>query len=177
MGYSSHYDEWRSVSELIDKSVEVDEHEHEASSSFLHQELAYRIKSSLSSSRKSSPEVRIEVPFDKNVFDEGLRAKAREVDCAVKGNKQYTISSYDDLDDLLGKNWHVRGLNPAGDCCYPILDTICFYICRRRPLIEYTPMPGEEGNRKLEQKQGFVLVFLFVRGDGLSHNLKSMYKS
>ena len=83
--------------------------------------------------------MRIEVPFDKRVFDEGLRAKAREVDRAVQGNKQYSISSYDDLDDLLGKNWHVRGLNPAGDCCYPILNTIRFYLRRRRSLVEYTP--------------------------------------
>ena len=117
------------MSELVKKSIEVAEHhEQDASSRFLHQELAYRIKSSLISSRKSSPEVRIEVPFDENVFDEGLRAKAQEVRCAAKGNKQYTISSYNDLDDLLGRNWHVRGLNPAGDCCYPILDTIHFYI-------------------------------------------------
>lgn len=165
---------------MIDKSAEAHVHEQDASSIFLHQELAYRIKSSLSSSRKSSPEVRIEVPFDKRVFDEGLRAKARdsEVDRAVQGNKQYSISSYDDLDDLLGKNWHVRGLNPAGDCCYPILNTIRFYLRRRRSLVEYTPSQGDqEGNRKVEQKQGFILVFLFVRGDGLSHNLKSMYKS
>ena len=121
--------------------------------------------------------MRIEVPFDKDVFDEGLKAKAREIDRAVKGNKQYSISSYCDLDDLQGKNWHVCGLNPAGDFCYPILDTIRFYLRRPRPLVEYTPSQGEEGNRKVEQKQGFILVFLFVRGDGLTHNLKSMYKS
>ena len=53
------------------------------------------------------------MPFDKKVFDEGLRAKPREVDHAVQGNKQYSISCYDDLD---GKNWHVHGLNPTGDC-------------------------------------------------------------
>ena len=168
VGYSSHYDKWQSVSELVDRIEEADKHELHASSSFLHQELAYRIKSSLSSSRKSSPEVRIDVPFDKDVFDKGLKAKAREIDRAVKGNKQYTISSYDDLDDLLGKNWHVRGLNPAGDFCYPILDTIRFF-----PLVEYTPSQGEGGNRKV----GFILVFLFVRDDGLSHNLKSMYSA
>ena len=87
------------------------------------------------------------------------------------------ITQYQDLDDLLGINWHVRGLNPAGDCCYPILDTIRFYIRRRRALIEYAPLPDESKSKKVEQKQGFILVFLFVRGDGLSHDLKSMYWS
>ena len=99
------------------------------------------------------------------------------MDCTVKGNKLYTISCYDDLDDLLGKNWHIRGLNPASDCCYPLLDTIRFYIRRRRPLVEYAPISGPgDGTRKVEKKQGFILVFLFVRSDGL-HDLKSMYKS
>ena len=67
VGCSSQY-EWRSVFELVDKAVEVNKHEQDAS--FLRQELAYRIKSNLSCSRKSSPEVRIELPFDKKVFDQ-----------------------------------------------------------------------------------------------------------
>ena len=69
VGYSSRYNEWRSVSELVDKAVEVDQHED---AFFFHQELAYRIKSNISCSRKSSPEVRIELLFDKRVSDEGL---------------------------------------------------------------------------------------------------------
>ena len=171
VGYSSSYDEWRSVSELVDKAIGVEEDIPFS----LHEELASRIKASLSSSRKSSPEVKIEMPFDKQLFDKGLRTKAWEVDCTVRGNKLYTISCYDDLDDLLGKNWHIRGLNPAG---YPLLDTIRFYIRRRRPLVEYAPISGPaDGTRKVEKKQGFILVFLFVRGDGLHHDLKSMYKS
>ena len=93
------------------------------------------------------------MPFDKQLFDKGLRIKAQEVDCTVKGNKLYTISCYDDLDDLLGKNWHIRSLNPAGDCCYPLLDTIRFCIRRRRPLVEYAPISGD-GTRKVEKKQG-----------------------
>ena len=69
VGYSSRYNEWRSLSELVDKSVEVDEQDA-SSSSFLHQELAYR------SSRVGS----------KCPLSRGGRAKAREVDYAVKGN-------------------------------------------------------------------------------------------
>lgn len=114
-------------------AAEAYERKQDASSSFLHQDLAYQFKSSLSSSRKSSPEVRIEVPFDKKV----LRAKVQEVDRAAKGNKQYNISSHDDLDDLSGKNWHVCGLNHSGDCCYPILITIRFYL-HPRSIVEYT---------------------------------------
>ena len=36
-----------------------------------------RIKASLTSSRKGSPEVKIEMPYDRGLFEEGLKAKVK----------------------------------------------------------------------------------------------------
>ena len=39
---------------------------------------------------------------------------------------QYSVASYTDLVSILEKNWYIRGLNEAGDCCYVILEMVCF---------------------------------------------------
>ena len=172
IGYSSRYDEWRSASEVVQK-------EHVVEPFSLHKELASRIKTSLTSSRKGSPEVKVEMPFDRGLFEEGLKAKGQVVG-KIRGNVQYSISSYADLDSVLGKNWHLRGFNPAGDCCYPILETIRFYIRQRRPLVEYIPLSktqDERNTQRVVKNQGYVLVFAFVRADGLYGNLQSMYET
>ena len=108
-----------------------------------------RIKASLTSSRKGSPEVKIEMPYDRGLFEEGLKAKGQVVG-KIRGNVHYSISSYADLDSILGKNWHLRGFNRAGDCCYPILETIRFYIRQRRPLVEYIPLSKTQDERNTQ---------------------------
>ena len=79
-------------------------------------ELGTRIKSALNSNRKGSPLVRIDMPFDSIEFDGGLQrfgTKKR----FVKGVQRYSISSYQDLNTLLGASWHYRGININGDFC------------------------------------------------------------
>ena len=48
----------------------------------LHQELAIKIKSSLIRTRKGSPEVKIEMCFDKLLFDQGLKTQGTLKECA-----------------------------------------------------------------------------------------------
>ena len=76
IGYSAGHDEWRPVSDIIDKPMKQDTP---------HAELASRIKSSLTRSRINSPEVRIEIPFDKGLYDSNasLKAKGKEVKIEV----------------------------------------------------------------------------------------------
>ena len=108
-------------------------------------------------------------------FDEGLKAVGREVG-KIRGTMHYSISRYADLDTILGKNWHLRGFNLAGDCCYPILETIRFYIRKRRPLVEYIPLsktPNERNTQRIIGDQGYMFVFSFVRKDGLYDDLQS----
>lgn len=174
--YSSRYDEWRPSSDIIDKRTLV--MNEDSGSLRLHDELASRIKSNLSSSRKNSPEVKIEMPFDKGLYDSSasLKAKGREIE-VVRGVTHYSISSYSDLIPILGKNWQLRGINEAGDCCYVILETVRFYLRRRRLQVEYIPdLASEHGTRRIEKEQGYLLVFMFIRGDGLYSDLCNMYQ-
>lgn len=79
----------------------------------------------LNSSRKESPVVRIDMPFDRIEFNGGIRMCGKEKRC-VRGIPHYTISKYEDLNGLLGSNWHYRGININGDFCYVVLNTVEF---------------------------------------------------
>ena len=63
----------------------------------------------LNSSHKD-PEVRIEMPIDRILFDGGLKQQGHYL-TMTHGHTLYTITKYSDLDNLLGKGWHIRGLN------------------------------------------------------------------
>ena len=49
-------------------------------------------------------------------------------------------------DDLLGRNWHFRGLNANGYYGYAVLDTIDFCIRKCRALTEYIPPQVKGGD-------------------------------
>ena len=138
IGYDSEYDEWREPEDLVQLgSPCVMSEEYD-----LHQNLALKIKSLLVSSRRSYPVSRIDMPFDKATFDEGLRANGH-VSKTVRGAKHYRITCYSELAPLLGHNWHYRRLNIAGDFCYVILETVNYYLYQRRPMVHY--IPNEHG--------------------------------
>ncbi len=136
-------------------------------------ELASKIKSSLKGGRKESPIVNIRIPFDMDIFSTGLQFYGKKKR-SVRGVERFTISKYQDLDRVLGENWHFRGINVNGDFCYAILDTIEFYIYKRRALKEYIPLTtssisGTEVVVKEQlRKQGYMLVFSFVKNYGSS---------
>ena len=162
VGYDPHFDEWREEKDLVNMPSPCLTDECYD----LHQDLALKIKSSLTSKRKSNPLVRVDMPFDKQTFCQGLQCKGTE-SRTVKGDTYYKISTYKDLDELLGHNWHYRGINSAGDFCYVMLETVEYHLYRRKPLIHYVP---DENGRPLQAKtpQGHALVFTFVRGDGVA---------
>lgn len=168
VGYDSCYDEWKDKDEIVDCYEPCDEDSKTATSDkifrfSLYDELSVKIKSSLNSSRKESPIVRIDMPFDKIEFDGGIRC-CGHVKRSVRGIERYTITKYQDLNHLLGVDWHFRGINENGDFCYIILNTIEFYLYRRRPIKEF--MPGTPALRVTYKSTGYVLVFCFVKGNG-----------
>ena len=114
--------------ESVESSEDSDDEEAYVPLS-LHKILADRIKLSLSSNRRSAPSVRIEILFDRVTF-EGALAK-----CGTRKGSgkrvRYTIQEYKALDSILGKGWHWRGLNQAGDFCYVILDSIEYYLLKK----------------------------------------------
>lgn len=168
IGYGRQYDEWKAADEVVSTVGEQRATENtlptpssESITQFsLYRVLGNQIKSSLRAGRKDDPKVRIEIPFDRIQFDGGLR-RYGHFKKVLRGNEVYSITAYSDLDCLLDKNWHVRGITAAGDFCYVILDTVQFYLLKRRPLIDYIHTIKET-----ERDQGHCLIFSFVRGDG-----------
>ena len=164
VGYSSSYDEWKEKGDIV--SITEDSEEPEPTTVIerfsLYGELATKIKLSLNGNRKGSPVIRIDMPFDKLEFDGGLRLYGTKKRC-VRGIQRYSIVNYQDLNHLLGINWHYRGINQNGDFCYVILSTVEFYLYRRRPIKEYIP---SNPIRALPRSVGHMIVFCFVQGNG-----------
>ena len=117
------------------------------------------------SRRRSSPDVKIEITFDKELYFKQL-GNAGYVRCVKRGVEHRSIGSYSDLDGILGKGWHNRGLNDSGDFCYAIENTIDFYLHKKRRLMQY--IPADDGTpSRVPIATGYVLVFKFIRGDGI----------
>ena len=114
-GYSACYDEWRDDSDVVDLSGNIPQPLLSTTFS-LYQELACKIKSALTSSRKASPEAKSELPFDETMFEE-IKAKGT-LKKNYRGREMYGITKYGDLDNQLGSKWFIRGLNESGDFCY-----------------------------------------------------------
>ena len=75
----------------------------------LYMELGDRIKPGLNSGRKVSPVVRVDMTFYKVQFDGGVKQCGVLVR-TLRGTERYWINQYRDLNSLLGRNWHFRGL-------------------------------------------------------------------
>ena len=167
LGYSHSHDEWKpkqDIIDLVDDDPEADREPGGLAERFsLHQDLSSKIKAALNSGRKDSPVVKIDMPFDQVEFNGGLRIYGKEKRF-LRGVQHYTISRYQDLNKLLGTNWHYRGLNRNGDFCFVILDTVEFYLYHRRPLKEY--VSTELGIVMQNRELGYMLVFTFVKGNG-----------
>ena len=73
-GYSSNYDEWRSADDIVQPKVPERYRPFDH-----HQQLAYAIKSSLYSGRDRDPSIRLEIPFDKLMFQGGMKMAGKFV--------------------------------------------------------------------------------------------------
>ena len=157
-GYGHEFDEWRNEGDIV-----LPQQPEVYKPFSLYQELAYQIKLALDSRGRRDPEVRIELPFDKVLFEGGLK----QAGCYLRtsrGNTVYSIKRYADLSALLGSNWHIRGINERMNFCYANLRSIHFYLYKRQALIDYT------FNGKQDIDSGHLLVFKFVRMDGVQED-------
>jgi len=96
-----------------------------------HCELAYQITLALNSSLWSEPEVRRERPFDKLIFDGGLKQYGKLLRKS-RGHDVYTIESNTALAPHLEEKWHMRGLNERLNFCYVNLKTVQYHLHRRQ---------------------------------------------
>lgn len=79
------------------------------------------------------------------------------------GHKVYGIATYSSLIPLLGQQWHLRVLNKEKDFSYVIFETVQFYLHRRRPAEDALDCDHSVDG-------GYLLIFRFVRGDGVERN-------
>ena len=101
------------------------------------------------------------MPFDPLLFNGGL--KEAGVPTSKCGGQHFTIRKYSDLDHLLGKGWHFRGLNENGDYCYVILSTIDYSLQKLRPFVEFIPVRQEDNKfASSVTNSGHHLVLNFV---------------
>ena len=167
IGYDNSSDEWRELTELVEVSPTTNIRPTITPYS-LYNELKIKIKQSLVCGRKQSPLVVIDMGFDYLLFKGGLQT-AGTIKKTVRGNQVYHLKSYQELDPLLGENWHYRGINKNGDYAFVVLNTIEYYIHKRRKITEYHPSKSGDNvpvTQTPVQDAGYVLKFRFVRGYG-----------
>jgi hypothetical protein len=112
IGYNSEYDEWKEKDTIVDIG-DPDPGDHACCGQEhieLYFELATRIKTALNSSRKESPTVRINLPFDRIEFDGGLRLHGVKKRC-VCGIQRYTITKFQILINFLEWIGIIEGIN------------------------------------------------------------------
>lgn len=161
-GYGEEYDEWRNEGDIVLPTKPEIYKPFE-----LYRELAYQIKLALDSKGRHDPQVRIEIPFDKLLFEGGLKQAGIFLHTS-RGYDVYSIKQYTDLTPFLGSNWHIRGINERMNFCYAELSSVLFYLYKRKPLLDFTV----EGKQEIDA--GHLLVFKFVRMDGVQENLHEL---
>lgn len=204
IGYDSTYDEWRLATDIIDltedsstdnpadndasvnsadgtgrpdSEARVHQELHSPSVKIfsLYEELRYRIKSLLVSTRKGDPNCCVSMPFDTVHFDGLIRRGVLDKQQCSKKQGIYTLSTLTKLDDILGEWWYVKGLNTAGDFCYVQPNTVRYQLrfCSGKP--DYQLL--HDGTLK-QYKYGvrYQLVFRFVRNDAISSQWSNILK-
>ena len=173
VGYNSSDDEWRDLSELVTiphhgRNITIRDTPIQPYS--LYNELRIKIKQALvCHSGKTSPSVTIDMGFDYLLFKGGLQAVGVAKHNTHKNNLRYKLRCYEDLNPLLGENWHYRGANKNGDYAYIILNSVEYYIHKRRKIIEYNPPAAVDTHSSpilLTENGGYALKFCFTRGYG-----------
>ena len=161
-------DEWREADDLVPMNQTSNStiQSQVIKQCHLHSELRIKIKQALMCSKKQSPSVSIDMGFDYFLFKGGLEAAgiAKE---STRGIQRYGLERYSDLNHLLGDNWHFRGINDRGDYGYVILDSVEYYLSKRRAITEY--LPSAQPSNQITAHTidtGHSLKFTFVRGYG-----------
>ena len=115
-----------------------------------------------------------QVPFDSDSFSL-LVERGKKHEKGTQGSRAtYTISHFKNLEDLLGKQWHLRILNDKGDYCYVMLHTISFYLSKGQSIKEYGVNINGGGTYSFQEtflEQNTFLVFCFVWGDSIKSQL------
>ena len=125
------------------------------------QKVRISIKQKLWSHRLNNPEVKIQIEVDEDVFQNFVHGLPT---LHWRGQKYVVPESISDLDQNLGKGWHQRIFNSAGDFAYVVDNTLKIKMTRKQPIKEFLYQGGAYVEVANEQQPTIDLVF--VRGDG-----------
>ena len=125
--------------------------------------LAKSIKVTLYSSKRDSPDVRIEERVDADIYESTLK-NIGDVK-KLRGENVHAVNNNAALSHILGNKWFERIINISGDFCYVVAGTVRFWLTEKRPLKEFFYF----GDYLLELQisNDLLLIFNFVRGDGV----------
>ena len=174
VGYSSKYDEWICRGQIkYVPSKSIVQQEPDSIPEHCFSVLTCRIKQKLIPSRKTEdPLVKIQMPFNKRAFMT-LRKVGKSLGSS-RGHQVYTISQYNNFNDLLGDHWHIRIANSNGDFSLVMLETIRFYVTEPKSLLDFNVTKTSTGELSLTPfytQQQLSLVFQFVKQDGNKRQL------
>ena len=82
-----------------------------------------------------------------------------------RGRNIYGLHQYSDIEHIIGKRWYVQVLRTSVK-----LDTIQYYLNLRNSLPDYQP-----GSTVEIVNGGYILVFRFVRGDGVKRQWNTVF--
>ena len=102
----------------------------------VHQNLAFAIKSSLTSGRDKDSAVRLQIPFDKLLFQGGMKAAGKLLQ-VVQGEEHNGIEQHADLTPFLGDRWFVRGLNAHLNFCAVLAKTVIYYLHKKATIMDH----------------------------------------
>ncbi|PFX28937.1 hypothetical protein AWC38_SpisGene6305 [Stylophora pistillata] len=173
------FDEWRDGDDLVDKDKSSlgrfvprfipSEDSLSDRASALFNRLGREIKFSLFSTKRESPEVRIEMQIDMDIYKTYLQNIG-----FVKKSRGWEVHCIDDnshLCDLLDSKWFERIQNENGDFCYVIPVTVRFWLHERKPVREFVYV----GDTLVEShtESDLQVIFTFVHGDGVKAEYNS----
>ena len=176
-GYPETYDEWRPCSELAEGGIGrvlpcfIPSNESiEDRAALFCDRMQRKIKHSLFSSKRETPEVRIEQEIEMDVFEHYFKRIGTVRN--FKGREVHCINSpvHPELNRLFGNKWNERILNKNGDFSFVTKGTIQFWTHNRNPIKEFVDIGGHLFENQIENDS--VPIFTFVRGDGVQNDYK-----
>lgn len=175
VGYPETDDEWRSCDELVADGalgrvlpsfIPSGESLEDRAVLFCDR-LSRKIKQSLFSTKRESPEVRIEQEIEADIFNYCFKHIGVVKDS--RGRLVHCVNSPvdPDLNKLFGNKWSERILNANGDFCYVTKGTIQFWTHKKSFIKEFVDIGGTLFENQIENE--LIFVFTFVRGDGVKN--------
>ena len=158
-------DEWRDVTKEEERICQLDERlipseiSLEERAGIFFDKVRRKIKYQLFPSKREDPNVKIEMEVDVDVF-EVLSKLGLE-----KRNGYFEVVANEKLDLVLGADWDYRIINKQLDFSYVIPQTVGLWMRKRKQFLEFKLIAGVPIQKNIEQDP--VLVFSFVRGDGV----------